>query len=294
MEENMKNFVTLSAAILAMTLLLIVASCGKKQDAAKPAGTSGTAALVTVYAATAGMPRPFTYVDESGQIVGHNIELIKAIFAKLPQYELRFDVTDFPSIFSGLDSGRYQIGVNNFGMNETRKQKYIYSAPIFSTRTVVVLSPKVKIYAEKINLLEELAGLTTVNSPGNWASTLLENYNTAHPDKKIIMYYSDADTLVQVQEVESGKYDFVLLDKPLYDIYSKEYSLIAKAVEMTDELRVALADIPYTYMLFGKEQEKLAAEVGAVLEQLVKDGTSKAINLKYFRDDYSPYDYFNQ
>ena len=86
----------------------------KKEETSSVAAQSGnetTAAAepVTIYAATGGSPKPFTFVDSSNQLTGHNIELIKAIFDRLPQYKLEIEVTDFPSIFAGLESDRYQI-----------------------------------------------------------------------------------------------------------------------------------------------------------------------------------------
>jgi len=86
---------------------------GRRQKgggAAADRGGGQQAAPRVIYAATGGSPRPFTYVDDSGKVVGHNIELVRAVFARLPQYKLEIEVTDFPSIFAGLDADRYQIG----------------------------------------------------------------------------------------------------------------------------------------------------------------------------------------
>lgn len=49
----------------------------------------------TVVAATGGQPKPFTYVDSKGKLTGHNIELLKAVFKKLPQYKLKIVKTEF-------------------------------------------------------------------------------------------------------------------------------------------------------------------------------------------------------
>lgn len=42
------------------------------------------------------------------------MDVLNAVFDKLPDYELEYEVTDFGSVLSGLNSGNYQIGVNNF------------------------------------------------------------------------------------------------------------------------------------------------------------------------------------
>lgn len=278
----MKRIIVLRSLALA-ALAGVLVSCSAKTK------TTAVAKPVVIYAATSGMPRPFTYVNESGELVGHNVELIKAVFARLPQYELRLEVTDFPSIFAGLDSGRYQLGVNNFGMNESRKEKYIFSDPIFRTYDVVVFGPKAKIPdLDKLSSFRGLAGLTTINAPGNHASTVLENYNKDNPDAAVVLNYSDGDVLLQVREVEEGKYDFMLLDKPLYDQYTAEYKLALRKLELTDDF-ISTFSKGYSYLLIIKGQDQLAQEINAALAEVIKDGTSKQINLKYFGTDYTPY-----
>jgi polar amino acid transport system substrate-binding protein len=278
---------SLTIAFFLIFALMGLYATGGAEKSAAPEGSTGTAKTV-IYAATAGMPRPFTYVNEDNQLEGHNIELIKAIFERLPQYELRFEVTDFPSIFSGLDSDRYQLGVNNFGMNDERRQKYIFSDPIFKNTDIVAFSPSAKIPDGKISSFRQLAGLTTINATGNNASTILENYNKSNPDAQIKLNYTDADLVTQVQDVENGKYDFILLDKPLYDEYVKVYDLKLKAVEITPELLAVITNSPYTYFIIAKGNEKLADEINGIYRELVKNGISKAINLKYFGSDYTP------
>jgi polar amino acid transport system substrate-binding protein len=280
-----KGQVKRGAAVL---VLMVVAAMGLYAGGGKEGASGNSGGKTVIYAATAGMPRPFSYVTTENKLEGHNIELIQAIFDRLPQYELRFEVTDFPSIFSGLDSDRYQLGVNNFGMNNERKEKYIFSDPIFKNTDIVAFSPTAKIPAGKVGSFRELAGLTTINATGNNASTILQNYNNANPDAQIKLSYTDADLVTQVQDVESGKYDFILLDKPLYDEYVKVYNLKLRAVEITPELLAQITNSPYTYFIIAKGYEKLADEINAVLRDLVKDGTSKTINLKYFGSDYTP------
>ena len=135
--------------------------------------TTATAEPVTIYAATGGSPKPFTFVDSTNQLTGHNIELIKAIFDRLPQYKLEIEVTDFPSIFAGLDSDRYQIGVNNFAKNEKRKEKYLFTDPIFANEYVAIFAKDNK-KAESINTWEDLSGLKTISQSGINITTALE------------------------------------------------------------------------------------------------------------------------
>ncbi|MDR0759790.1 MAG: transporter substrate-binding domain-containing protein [Treponema sp.] len=253
----------------------------------KEAAAPGTAPIV-VRAATGGMPRPFTYVDESGKLAGHNIELVQAVFERLPQYKLELEVTDFPSIFAGLDAGRYQVGVNNFAENEERKQKYIFSDPIFKNRYVAAVAASNTALGSQVKTLRDLAGKTTANSVGINVATAIENYNKANPEAQILQTYSDADLLLILQEVEQGKWDFNLIDKPMYEVYQKEFNLALKGIELSDDVSGNIMSTPFSYLIISRGNEQLAADINRALREVILDGTSKRINEKYFGSDYSP------
>lgn len=250
-------------------------------------GTTTTSKPVTIYAATGGSPKPFTFVDSSNQLTGHNIELIKAVFDRLPQYKLEIEVTDFPSIFAGLDSDRYQIGVNNFAKNEKRKEKYLFTDPIFANEYVAVFAKDNK-KAESINTWEDLSGLKTISQSGINITTALENYNAANPQKAINIEYSEEDLVLQIQDVEAGKYDFVLMDKPMFEYYEKEFNFNVTGVSISSDVAKDLMEEPYSYLIVSKGNEKLVEDLNRALKEVIEDGTSKEINLKWFGSDYSP------
>ena len=210
---------------------------------------------------------------------------MRAVFKELPQYEISFEKTEFPSIFAGLDSDRYQVGANNFGMNEDRKQKYIYTDPIFKNQFVIAVAEN----RSDINSFADLQGKTTEVQPGVNYTTALERYNKTHSDKPVKLNYSEADLLPVLQNVESGKYDFQLIDAAMLQNYMDEFGLKVKAVELSDE-DTELIGSPYSYLLVSKgpNGEQLAKEINGALSKLVKDGTIGKISEKYFGEDFSP------
>lgn len=246
-----------------------------------------TEEVTTIYAATGGAPKPFTFVDDSNELTGHNIDLIKAVFDRLPQYKLELEVTDFPSIFAGLDSDRYQIGVNNFAMNEERKEKYLFSDPIFANEYVAIFA-KDSDKAASVESWDDLAGLRTISQAGINITTALENYNTANPDHAIQIEYSEADLVLQIQDVEAGKYDFVLMDKPMFEYYQKEFNFNVVGAEISNDVSQDLLPQPFSYLLISKGNEQLVEDINKALKEVIQDGTSKEINETWFGSDYSP------
>lgn len=255
------------------------------QEAGTDAAAEGE--VTTVYAATGGSPKPFTFVDDSNELTGHNIELIKAIFDKLPQYELEIEVTDFASIFAGLDSDRYQIGVNNFAKNEQRKEKYLFTDPIFANEYVAIFAKDNK-KAETIESWDDLAGLKTISQAGINITTALENYNTANPDNPIVIEYSESDLVLQIQDVEAGKYDFVLMDKPMFEYYQNEFNFNVTGITISNDVSKDLMEEPYSYLIVSAGNEQLVDDINKALKEVIEEGTSKEINEKWFGSDYSP------
>lgn len=243
--------------------------------------------VTTVYAATGGSPKPFTFVNDSNELTGHNIELTKAVFDKLPQYKLEIEVTDFASIFAGLDSDRYQIGVNNFAKNEQRKEKYLFTAPIFANEYVAIFAKDNK-KAETIESWDDLAGLKTISQAGINITTALENYNTANPDNPIVIEYSESDLVLQIQDVEAGKYDFVLMDKPMFEYYQNEFNFNVTGITISNDVSKDLMEEPYSYLIVSAGNDQLVDDINKALKEVIEEGISKEINEKWFGSDYSP------
>lgn len=276
---------------LLLTALLIGSLAACRKNSATSSDTQKTdkdsSKVTTVYAATGGAPKPFTYVNDSSELEGHNIELIKAVFDRLPQYKLVIEKTDFPSIFAGLDSDRYQIGVNNFAMNEERKEKYLYSDPIFKDQYVAIVASG-NDSLDSVKSLSDLSGLSFIGEAAVNSTTAVENYNKENQDKQIKINYTEEDLVLQLQDVESGKYDFLLIDKPMYEYYNKEYNFKLKELEVSTEVSTSLMAEPYSYFLISKGNDQLQKDINKALQEVIADGTSKKINEKYFGEDYSP------
>ncbi|MBP2650088.1 MAG: tcyJ [Firmicutes bacterium] len=280
MKNNGKSKLVILITVL-MAVIMAVAGCASDSSTQSNGSTSKKKIIV----ATGGQPKPFSYVDEKNEITGYDIEIVKAVFAKLPQYEVSFEKTEFPSIFAGLDSDRYQIGANNFGMNKERKEKYIYSNPIFKNQYVIAVAAN----NTSIHSFNDLQGKTSEVNAGTNFTTALENYNKEHPNKPVLLSYTEGDLVPVMQNVESGKFDFQLIDAAMLQEYINQYGLKLKAIPLTQEESEEIG-APYSYLIISKGQngEQLANEINTVLAELIKDGTIINISQKYFNADYAP------
>lgn len=240
--------------------------------------------VTVVKAVTGGAPKPYVFVDENNELTGYDIEVLKEVFDRLPQYELQIEIADFGSIFSGLTSGLYQIGVNSFTYNEERAQTYLYSYPYDKNAYVVIQ----KTGAEPITSFEEAAGHTTEGGASGAIENGIAAYNDQHADNPINITFTEAETPVILQHVEDGSIDFYIMDPAMYDAYLAEYPFDLQATDLKQESVDLISKNLNAYFLLPQDQAGLRDELNVVIKELHDDGTLSELTQKWFGRDLTP------
>lgn len=200
------KLVSIAAIIVALGVLATGCAGGSGSSKSDSKSSSGTK-TVTVKAGTGANVKPYTYVGDDNETTGYDVEVLKEVFDRLDGYDLQIEVTDIPSVFSGVTSGTYQIGVNNFSYNEERAKSYLYSYPYDKIGYVFVTkkgAPEVKTFADA-------AGKSFEGQSGVSVTTAIESWNEKNPDKKIDITYTDADTAITLQHIEDGTTDLAFV-----------------------------------------------------------------------------------
>ena len=246
-----------------------------------------TVEATTILIGTGGSPKPWLWVEEDGRIAGYDAEVIYAIDELLPQYDFEFEKTEFASLFTGVDSGRYVMAVNNFAWREERAEKYLYGEEYVCYEKKVII---VKKGNDTIQSLADIGGHSTYTSGTGLASQLfLEDYNEKHPDNPVELVFSDADTLKTIQDIVAGVVDFGFLDQPMLSVYLESYPSLYEdldIIELSDEETESI-NPPYTYFIFAKTEqgEEVRAAVDEALRVLKENGTITELSLQYIGYD---------
>lgn len=211
---------------------------------------------------------PWTYHDESGDLVGYDTEVGKAIAAKLG-VEAEFVEGEWDGLFAGLDGGRYDIIINGVDITDGRKEKYDFSVPYAYIRTALVVADT----NTEITSFEDLKGKKTSNSLGSTYADLAADYGAT---------VENVDTLSEtIEMVLSGRVDATLNAVDSFGDYLKEHpDAPIKIVALTEEANQVA--IP---MVKGAKSESLRAAIDKALEELKADGTLAALSNKYFGSD---------
>ena len=243
--------------------------------------------VTTIVAATGAMPKPYIFVDENDEVTGYDAEVLRAVFDLLPQYDLQIEVTEFTSIFTGLTSGKYQIGFNSFTYNDERAQSFLYSFPYDLNAYVFVQ----KEGEEPITSFAEAAGKTIELGAGGAIATGIEKWNEDNPDQAIIIQYTDADTTIILQHVADGAVDFAVMDPAMYKVYTEEFDFgPLQATNLDEDSTLFISENLNAYFLLPLDEPDLRAEIDEAIKTLHDDGTLAELTTKWFGRELVPAD----
>lgn len=247
----MKKWIALTLAVLlGMTCF---AGCKKNDKETIVVG-------YTIYA-------PMNYLDESGELIGFDTDLAKAVFENLG-YNVMFKEIDWNSKYTDLSSGNIDCVWNGFTCNTAdpdgvlRSAKVDFSYNYMENRQVIVTKNG------DITSAEDLKGKVAAVESGSAG----ESYAKGFEGVTTKGFTKQTDCLF---EVNAGTCDFAVLDAQLAKSYAGkgDYSQIT----IVDALS---SDVEYYAIGFEKGSE-LTAKVNAELEKLAADGTIKKLAEKY-------------
>ena len=161
----------LFAVLLTALMLLSLAACGQKEE---PTSTDLMETIQdrgTIIVAMEGTWAPWTYHDEDDHLVGYDVEVAKAVAAKLG-VECEFEEGEWDGLLASLSAGRYDIMVIGVDITEERQKTYDFSTPYAYNRTAVIVAAD----NDEINSLEDLEGKNTANTISSTYSKIAEDY----------------------------------------------------------------------------------------------------------------------
>lgn len=270
---------------LFITVLLLIAGCSNTKETTNLNSQSSEESSKIITVGFSDGPKPFVFMD-NGVPSGYEIDLLRAVDEKLPQYSFEYQITEFTGIFGSLDSGRFQIIANSLTKNLEREEKYLFSIPSFKYSYGVVVRED----DNSIKKLSDLSGKTANLIPGGNYATVIEEYNKSNPENQVEIIYNEVGFQPIFLNIESGKADFTLTQGSQFSQFNKELGYKLKFVPFSEEDSSVIGS-PYVNFFYGKsEQAKtLKEEVDKVLLELKNDGSLAELSKQYFDGkDYTP------
>ena len=221
-----------------------------------------------VIAVNANWP-PMQMIDSKGNIIGYEVDLMKAI-SEEAGFKVKMVNVSWRNIFNGLKEGKYDAVMASVSMTDARKENFDFSEPYF-TAEQLLLVPKAKANAQ-------LAGKTIA------VFKLTTGAESIRSTKRCnITYYTVEETDQAFKDLSKGFVDGVLCDSPVALNYAAKYN--GKFALKGDACALAKKSTNETYGIAVKKGDAQTLDLfNKGLKALKDKGIEAKIKDKWFKD----------
>ncbi len=257
-------------AVLALVMAVVVVGAAAGGCGAPTPGSwrAVRAAKKLVVGTSADYP-PFEYLDEKGQVAGFDIDLVRAVGAKLGvEVEIR-DIS-FDSLLAALEQGKVDIVIAYISPNAKRQEKVDFTLPYYESQQAILVG-KASTFrpARPEDLAGHTIGLQTGSVQDDWVREQL--LKTGKATEKQVVRYPLIDQAFD--DLAKNKVETVFADLPVAKAYAKKLGLtIALVCQVTTE-KPAIA--------VRKGSRDLRERLDKAVADLKKDGTLDTLVDKY-------------
>jgi polar amino acid transport system substrate-binding protein len=218
---------------------------------------------------------PFESVDEDGNIIGFDIDLMNAI-AEDAGFEVEFVNTKWDGIFTALSQGEFDAVVSAATITEEREEIIDFSDPYFNAGQVIAVPAA---SAETVSTVEDLVGLRVgvqLGTTGDEFASELEGVEVVRFDEVTLAF----------QAMGEGEIDAIVNDGPTS----------ADIIANNPDLNVVIVGEPLTDEFYGiavnPERTDVLDAINVSLANIIADGTYAEVYMEWFGveppDDFMP------
>ncbi|TVY04250.1 transporter substrate-binding domain-containing protein [Cohnella terricola] len=258
---------------IVLALVLVISGCGTKKN------EGGVQKIIV--GATNQFPQ-VSFLDKDGKLTGYDIELVREIDKRLPNYEFEFKILDaLPSMLLSLDTNKIDMIAHEIAKNPERDEKYLFNkVPYAYWKNMITVA---KDNNDPIETLDDVKGKKFLTHASSSAEQVLKNYNKDH-DNAIELVYASGDVFDIAEQISTGRVyaslqsDFVL---PVIDPQGK-LKTVGKPLSQSEIL--------FLFRKNDSEGQTLADAIDKVLQEMKEDGTLSALSKQWLGQDFTTAD----
>jgi polar amino acid transport system substrate-binding protein len=272
-----------------LAMAFVLAACGSNTSSGGGGSTATTKAPTVDQALAAKVPAaiksdgtikvgtdstyaPSEFLDTDGKtVIGFDVDVFNAVAAKLG-LKAQYESAKFDAIIPGVQSGKYEIGVSSFTINNERK-KQVNMVSYFNagTQWATKKGNPSGIQPDAACGKKVAVQTSTVQDTDDLPKRLKACTSSGKPGFTVDRYQDQGQATAAVV---TGKDDAMLADSPV----------VAYAVKQSKGQLEALGDIyeaaPYGYVI-KKDQTDFAQAISDAVSALISDGSYKTILQKW-------------
>jgi ABC-type amino acid transport substrate-binding protein len=269
MIKHMKKALAVTTVVAGLGMLAVGCGSSGSSNPADNSGGSNTAQTKTYNVGSDASYAPFEYVDSNKNIVGFDIDVLKAI-AKAEGFNVKFNNTAWDGIFLSLDQGTNDMLISAITITDERKQKMDFSDPYFEATQMIAYKK-----GSNLTTLDALKGHKVAVQNGTTGDDIVgKAFGKDSPNIKRF----DAMPLA-LQELANGGVDAAVGDNGVVVNYVKNNG--------GDKFDTAIdPNFPKEYygIAVKKGNSDLLNKINDGLKKIKADGTYDSIYKQWFGD----------
>ncbi|MCQ4348219.1 ABC transporter substrate-binding protein [Pseudomonas stutzeri] len=216
---------------------------------------------------TEGAYPPFNQIDASGNVVGFDVEIAKALCAKM-QAECEIVTSDWDGIIPALNARKFDFIAASMSITDERKQAVDFTDAYYTNKLQFIAPKDVEFKTDEASLKGKVIGAQRATIAGTWLEDNLGGV------VRVNLYDTQENAYL---DLAAGRVDGVLADKLvnwewLKSNAGKDFEFKGEPVYDDDKIGMAVR----------KGDDALRERLNAALKAIVEDGTYQRINDKYF------------
>lgn len=212
--------------------------------------------------------RPFAYETPTKEIVGYDIDIIRAV-AQKAGLQIKIVNTPWTGIFAALNNGDVDLVISGVTINDKRKQSYDFTAPYFEARQLIAVNKD-----STVKNLKDLSGKKVAVVTGSTADDIASReFGKTNPDIRRF-----ESTPVIISELANGGVDAAIGDNGVIAFRTQEHKQLKT---------VSDASFPKEYfgIVVKQGNKALLDKLNKGLATAKTDGTYAQIYKKWFQTE---------
>lgn len=269
------------AVVAGIMLAVVIAGCGSgskggETSADTAANAAGGAVKKIVVGTGTAFPK-ICFIDENGKLTGFDVELVREIDKRLPDYEFDIQTQEFSNLLLSLETKKIDFVAHEMEKNPERTEKYLFNKePYAHWRNKIIVAKD----NDSIHSLDDLKGKKVLTGATSAEAQILENYNKEH-DNAIQIVYQNGAANDTVNQITTGRVDATIgadFSLPLIDPQGK---LKVTGDDLSEH------DILFVFRKDDPEEQKLADAVDGAIKELKQDGTLGKLSKEWLGSDFT-------
>jgi len=261
--------------LLSLSVIALLAACGKKEEAAAPAAPAATpvaAAPAELKVAIDPTYEPFTFKTADGQPTGFDVDIANALCEQIKR-KCVFVEQVWDSMIPGLNAKKYDVIISSMSITDDRLKEVDFTDKYYNTPSRIVLKKGTK-FTDAASIKGKKIGVLKGSTQEKYA---LGELKTAG----VVVNSYEAQDQVYL-DIKSGR-----LDGTVADFMEVTGGFLSKPEGAKYELvGPDLKDPKYfgygAGIALRKGEDALKAELNAAIKAIRTAPTYKTLNDKYF------------